>query len=68
MNYAPFAKQISPPGEKVIIVSLTNLAWGAYDEQGTLVRWDLHRVHAAIVLTFIAVVIRPQEASPFIEN
>ncbi|MDR3477329.1 MAG: L,D-transpeptidase [Gammaproteobacteria bacterium] len=39
MSYSPFTKQISPLGEKVIIVSLTNLAWGAYDEQGTLVRW-----------------------------
>jgi L,D-transpeptidase ErfK/SrfK len=39
MAFAPFTKQINPPGTKTIIVSLENLAWGAYDEQGNLVSW-----------------------------
>ncbi len=39
MNISPFALQISPPGEKIIYVSLTTLAWGAYDSQGNLLRW-----------------------------
>ena len=54
MDIAPFAKQIDPPGEKVIFVSINNLAWGAYDSAGSLVNWgptssargycpDLHR-------------------------
>ncbi|MDR3491257.1 MAG: L,D-transpeptidase [Gammaproteobacteria bacterium] len=39
MDISPFDLQISPPGEKIIYVSLTTLAWGAYDAQGTLLRW-----------------------------
>ncbi len=39
MDIAPFQKQIEAPGEKVIFVSLQDLAWGAYDAQGTLVNW-----------------------------
>jgi hypothetical protein len=39
MDFAPFQKEISPTGEKVIMVSLKDMAWGAYDAQGTLVRW-----------------------------
>lgn len=39
LDLSPFQKQISPPGEKVIFVSLTELAWGAYDSNGTLVNW-----------------------------
>lgn len=39
MEIAPFDKQIDPPGERMIIVSLSDLAWGAYDEQGSLVSW-----------------------------
>lgn len=39
LDYAPFKKDIDPPGEKIILVSLNNLAWGAYDEKGTLVNW-----------------------------
>ncbi len=55
-DFAPFPKQIDPPGEKKIIVSVnpTVLAWGAYDKEGTLQAWgpasggqgwcpDLHR-------------------------
>jgi L,D-transpeptidase ErfK/SrfK len=39
MTISPFPTQISPPGEKVIKVSLKTLAWGAYDSQGTLKNW-----------------------------
>jgi L,D-transpeptidase ErfK/SrfK len=39
MEIAPMQKQIEAPGEKVIYVSLKQLAWGAYDEQGNLVNW-----------------------------
>lgn len=50
----PMAAQISPPGEKVIIVDPRKHVWGAYSADGTLVRWgtattgstwcrDLHR-------------------------
>ncbi len=39
MSISPFPKQISAPGEKMIMVSLPRLAWGAYDSQGTLLRW-----------------------------
>jgi L,D-transpeptidase ErfK/SrfK len=41
MDYAPFPKQIDPPGEKTIIVSVNPkvLAWGAYNSQGTLQGW-----------------------------
>lgn len=54
LDFAPFPKQISPVGEKMIRVSIDKMAWGAYDAQGTLVNWgpassargycpDLHR-------------------------
>lgn len=56
MDFAPFPKQISPPGEKLIMVSINPqvLAWGAYDSEGQLKGWgpasggkdycpDLHR-------------------------
>jgi L,D-transpeptidase ErfK/SrfK len=41
MDYAPMPKQISAPGERYIYVSLDPkvLAWGAYDETGTLKFW-----------------------------
>ena len=39
MDYSPFAKRIDPPGKKVIFVSINNLAFGAYNEQGDLERW-----------------------------
>jgi L,D-transpeptidase ErfK/SrfK len=39
MDFAPFATQIDPPGEKLIYVSLRELAFGAYDETGTLQYW-----------------------------
>ena len=41
MDYAPFPRQINPPGTKMIIVSLSPaiLAWGAYSSQGVLQAW-----------------------------
>lgn len=41
LDYAPISKQISPPGEKIILVSLNEnqLAFGAYDAQGNLQYW-----------------------------
>ncbi len=39
MSYAPFEKEIGPLDKKTIIVDPTKLAWGAYNENGTLVNW-----------------------------
>lgn len=39
MRFAPFHSQIEAPGKKVIIVSLPELAWGAYNQYGTLENW-----------------------------
>jgi hypothetical protein len=39
MSLSPFSKQISAPGGKLILVSIDQLAWGAYDAQGTLLNW-----------------------------
>ena len=39
MDYSPFPKSISAPHEKMIIVDPNVVAWGAYDPDGTLVRW-----------------------------
>lgn len=41
MTYAPFPKQITPRGQKMIFVSVHSkvLAWGAYDENGELQNW-----------------------------
>ncbi|SRR5579883_455362 len=38
-EFSPMDHQINPPGKKVIIVDLRKLAFGAYDEQGTLEKW-----------------------------
>ena len=40
-RFSPFPEKISPPGQKVIYVSLHPLvlAWGAYDSQGYLEAW-----------------------------
>ncbi len=35
----PFPKKVETPNEKVIMVDLNQLAWGAYDDNGKLVRW-----------------------------
>lgn len=39
MDFSPFPRQISAPGEKIIVVDPNVLAWGAYDPDGMLVRW-----------------------------
>jgi L,D-transpeptidase ErfK/SrfK len=39
MEFSPFAHQISPPGERIVVVSTGKMAWGAYDPDGSLVRW-----------------------------
>lgn len=41
IDFSPFPKQINPPGEKVIFVSLDPnvLAFGAYDASGNLLYW-----------------------------
>ncbi|HSW69883.1 MAG TPA: L,D-transpeptidase [Gammaproteobacteria bacterium] len=40
-DYAPLPKNISPPGEKIIYVSINPqiLAWGAYNADGVLQAW-----------------------------
>lgn len=38
-DWSPMQSRINPPGEKIIIVSLSKLAFGAYDPDGTLVHW-----------------------------
>lgn len=62
MDYAPLPKTISPPGEKMIYVSIDPkiLAWGAYNAEGILQAWgpvsgargwcpDMHRAcHTAL--------------------
>src|SRR5262245_26119287 len=39
MSISPFEQKIEPPGAKLIIVDLTQLAWGAYDSLGNLIKW-----------------------------
>lgn len=39
LSYSPFPLQVEPTHEKVIIVDLSQNAWGAYDPNGLLVRW-----------------------------
>jgi len=39
LSVAPFDAQIDPLGKKIIMVSLSKLAWGAYDRQGVLENW-----------------------------
>lgn len=38
-DISPFPDEIDPPGEKLLIFNQRHLAWGAYDEDGDLVRW-----------------------------
>lgn len=38
-NISPLSPQISPTGNKLILVEPNLLAWGAYDAEGKLVRW-----------------------------
>jgi len=39
LQLSPMSQQISPPGRKIIMVSLSKLAFGAYDADGKLVYW-----------------------------
>jgi hypothetical protein len=39
MDIAPFSKQIPATGKKLIVVDPAKYAWGAYDENGQLVKW-----------------------------
>lgn len=39
LAFAPFSRDIDPPGQKVIMVSLKKLAFGAYSADGRLVYW-----------------------------
>ena len=39
LDVAPFAKQVPPLGKNNIIVNMKDLAWGAYNSQGELVKW-----------------------------
>jgi L,D-transpeptidase ErfK/SrfK len=39
LTYAPFSHQIEPYDQRIILVSIKKLAFGAYDEDGTLVFW-----------------------------
>ncbi len=39
MDFAPFPKQLGETGEKVVVVDPSVHAWGAYDMEGSLVRW-----------------------------
>lgn len=39
MDFSPFPKNIPASGEKVVLVDPEELAWGAYDTDGVLLRW-----------------------------
>jgi len=39
LSYSPLAAQINPPGRKLILVSIKDLAFGAYNADGTLEHW-----------------------------
>lgn len=39
MDYAPFPQYIEPPGKKFILISIPDLAFGAYDAKGNLENW-----------------------------
>lgn len=39
MELSPFANKIPSPGEKLIVIDPSVNAWGAYNPEGTLVRW-----------------------------
>lgn len=39
LSYAPFPQTISPTGQELIKVDLSDFAWAAYDPNGTLVKW-----------------------------
>lgn len=39
IDYSPLPRMIEPPNEKMVVVDLTKHVWGAYDSDGTLIRW-----------------------------
>jgi len=39
LDHSPFAHQINPPNEKLMIFDPVKHAWAAYDADGTLVNW-----------------------------
>lgn len=39
LDYSPFPRQISAPGENIVVVSLHEVAYAAYNSSGDLVRW-----------------------------
>jgi len=39
LSLSPLPEKIHPPGRQVLIVDLGQFAFGAYDEQGNLLRW-----------------------------
>lgn len=39
LDYAPFPHKIDGSGSKTVKVDLSDLAWGAYDEDGDLLNW-----------------------------
>lgn len=39
LDYSPLPRLIDPPGEKLIIVDPNKYAWGAYEEDGSLIKW-----------------------------
>lgn len=39
MDFSPFPRQVDVIGEKLIVVDPSVSAWGAYDQDGSLVRW-----------------------------
>jgi hypothetical protein len=39
LNLAPFPLRIKPLEEKLVVIDPENIAWGAYDVDGTLVKW-----------------------------
>lgn len=39
LDHSPFPVFIEPPEEKVVVVDLKKHAWGAYEADGSLIRW-----------------------------
>ncbi|CAN5292441.1 L,D-transpeptidase [soil metagenome] len=39
MDISPFSYKIRPRGQKLLLVHLGELAWGAYDKEGNLINW-----------------------------
>lgn len=39
LNFSPMPNHINPPGKRTIIISINDLAFGAYDSDGSLLHW-----------------------------